>query len=326
MHEINSDMYSQITSPKLGLGWFSKSWVKFNSGKYSGQNVLIKVPLSDRPAKQYFVFSKNPDLKFQQDEINALLAEIICKKGDPTGECAEYFLAIEDGKKYICTPSFIGADEELISGKDLVPTVHQKLSRVNPKDALIVSRDLKLDLLRRRIPKLEAENCEQQFLKDAFKLAYLGMFDPNHSNWGILYKGIGKARYAPMFDLDFGLNIPFEYGENIAAERKKITSDYMEELLSGNYLKNYIEVLSNANPWFNDFLVNFYNGVKDLDIRKELLEQKGIDIDESTLQHYANFLNIQNTVIKDYVLTQSREQNVLNRSDENITDGDNIDR
>ena len=96
LYELNSDMYSQIVDPNLKLGYFSKTWVLFKSGKYHGKNVLLKVPLSNRTRKDAFKFLKSKTLNIQLDELNCLVAEIISLAGDPNGECAEYFLAKEN--------------------------------------------------------------------------------------------------------------------------------------------------------------------------------------------------------------------------------------
>lgn len=303
LYELNPDMYSQIIDPNLKLGYFSKTWILFKSGKYHGKNVLIKVPLSNRTRKDAFKFKKSKTLNIQLDELNCLVAEIISLAGDPNGECAEYFLAKEDDDVYICTPSFIKNGEELISGKDLPPEEHKKFSRVNPDEALVIAKDLEINLKRRRLAKNIIEKCKIQALKDCFKLAYLGMFDPNNSNWGILYDGAERsARYAPLYDLDLCLNIPFSYEENITPERREKTSKYMEELLSGEYIRRYIEIFSSTNSWFDEFVLSFYQGVSNLDFKRELLDRKGISIEEEALSHYQEFLMIQNNAIREYLI------------------------
>lgn len=303
LYELNPDMYSQIVDPNLKLGYFSKTWVLFKRGKYQGKNVLIKEPLSNRTRKDAFRFLKSKTLNIQLDELNCLVAEIISLAGDPNGKCAEYFLAKENDDVYICTPSFIKDGEELISGKDLLPEEHRTLSRVNPDEALTIAEDLETNLMRRKLGKDITEKCKIQALKDSFKLAYLGMFDPNNSNWGILYDGAERnVRYAPLYDLDLCLNIPFIYEEDITQERRETTSKYMEELLSGEYIRRYIDIFSSENSWFDEFLFDFYQGVSNLDIKRELLERKGISIDEEALRHYQKFLTIQNNVIQEHLV------------------------
>ena len=49
-----------------------------------------------------------------------------------------------------------------------------------------------------------------------------------------------KTGVTAIYDLDLGLNVPFEYKDNIDPEFKKSHEDYIKTLYAPNYLAKYI--------------------------------------------------------------------------------------
>lgn len=300
MYEINDEMFEKIDDENNGH--FSVGWVRFKEGSieiFEGKNVLIKFVPGYQPDEKYVFFPINPNFNIQLSAINSLVAEIVSQVGDKKGSTANYFLVKKGDRVFICTPSFKSKDEDLIEGKDILKPEHKNLTRANPYDVLVMKEDLRNALELRKIPSNQIEEIINQFIKDCFKCAYMGMWDKNNANWGILYKGIARARIAPLYDLDIGFNIPIEYGERLAEWLKKYFDCYKTKLMSGEYIKEYTSVIHNSGkfPWFINWVKEWIDNLSNIDLEQLLKEKKGIDIQPEQLQHYRSFFESQNKAI-----------------------------
>ena len=305
MIEIDESMYEPIESTNLGV--FSRGWVRFNKGLFQGKTTLIKNVGKYKGSRTVdFVNVGNYEIPFIA--LNPLIAESLSKLGDPKGEVAEYYLVKQNGELLICSPSFIDDTEELIEGTDILKHEHQRLSRLNPEDVIIMVSDIIEQQRKRKVPQEVIDENIKQFLKDCFKNAYMEMIDSHNSNFGMLYAGIGRARTAPIYDLDVGLNVPFEYIPDIDPLIKNVISGNKAMMSSDDFLPNYIATIGKKYTWFDSWVKGFINNLRDIDLGRILLEEKQVEIGPEQIKHYMDFIKSKNAIIDKYFLRVSGQR------------------
>ena len=299
MYEFNIFSYDNVENNKKGN--FSIGWVKFNNGLFDGRETLLKNIAGEDPEKSSLIYPNDENFDIPYIALNPLVSEIICNTGDKETKAAEYYLAKQDGKLLVCSPSFKKPGEELINGNDLMKIGHRSLKRANPYDVLTIANDITEELTRRNIPKEEIRNIVIQYIKDSFKNAYLGIYDSNNDNFGVLLSKDGHARIAPIYDLDLGLNVPFKYKDNVDQEFKEKHEEYMKTLNNPNYLAKYISTMQKKFYWFEDWVEQFMQNTKHIDFKKQLSEQKDIDVPDEQIKHYTDFINERNGQLQKYL-------------------------
>lgn len=306
MIDIDESMYTPIGN--LQLGNFSREWVIFNNGLFGKRPTLIKYIGGNQKGSKGLEFLNDQNFNIPFIALNPLIAEIISKTGDPNAQVAEYFLARQNNEIFICSPSFKEDDEEIIEGSDLLKSQHQALRRINPEDVIIMVSDIIEQLQIRKIPNELIDKIVMQFLKDCFKNAYMEMFDPHNTNFGILYSGIGVARIAPLYDLDLGLNVPYIYSPDIESHVLEDIVNIMKKIKSPNFLPNYISTIGKKYTWFDCWVKGFVNNIRDIDLGKILLEEKQIELKPEQISHYMDFIKSQNAIIDQYFLRVSGQR------------------
>ena len=308
MLELDDISYDFIDNDNLGN--FSLGWVNFHNGLFDRRETLIKSIPGEDPNKSSLIYPNKENFDIPYIALNPLVSELICKTGDSEGEVAEYFLAKQRGRLLICTPSFKKTDETLINVNDLMKIGHKNLKMANPNDVLRLANDISEELIRRRVPKENIRNIIVQFLKDGFKKAYLGIFDPNNDNSCVLISKFGTARSGPLYDLDLGLNVPFEYKDNVDPEFKEFNENYLKTINSPDYLAKFVSTIQRKFPWFEDWVERFMQNTKHIDLKKQLSEKKGIDVPDEQIKHYTDFINERNGQLQKY-LYETRYENFL---------------
>lgn len=267
MIEIRNFSYNFTNNDNLGN--FSLGWVEFYrgmlDGKFDGKEVLIKTIPGENLNKSSLVYPNKENFEIPYIALNSLVSELICNVGDDETKAAEYFLAKQNERLLICTPSFKKQDEQLVDGNDLMKIGHKSLKRAYPNDVLILANDISEELMRRRVPREDIRNIIIQYIKDSFKNAYLGIYDPNNDNFGVLLSKSGHARIAPVYDLDLGLNVPFEYKDDVDPEFKEFHENYLKTINSPNYLAKYVSTVQKKFPWFEDWVERFMQKTKHID-------------------------------------------------------------
>ena len=306
MFEFNIFSYDNIESDKKGN--FSLGWVKFNTEPFKGKEVLLKNIPGEDPSKSSLIYPNKENFEIPYIALNSLVSELICNTGDDKAKAAEYYLAKQDGKLLICSPSFRKEDEELIEGNDRMKIGHRGLKRANPYDVLTIANDITEELTRKNIPKNEIRDIIVQYVRDSFKNAYLGIYDSNNDNFGVLLSRSGHARIAPIYDLDLGLNVPFEYKDDVDPEFKKSHEEYVKTLYAPNYLSKYISTMQQKFYWFEDWAEEFMQNLKHIDLKKQLSEEKGLDIPDEQVKHYTDFIDDRNGQLQKY-LYETRFEN-----------------
>lgn len=157
------------------------------------------------------------------------------------------------------------------------------------------------ELKRRGIPESQINEITMQFIKDCFKIAYMELYDDHNTNWGILYGGIGKARIAPLYDLDTGLNVPFEYKETMNPTFKSFFENYIKKIKDPNYITHYTSVIGKKHKWFEGWVGKFVNSIEKMDLNSLLSKQKGIKVPPEEIEHYTSFFKNRNSQIRNYL-------------------------
>ena len=273
-----------------------------------GKPTLIKYSADKVNDDKPIIFLNDDKFDIQFVALNPLIGEIICKKGEPSAKVAEYYLVKQDDEIYICSPSFKSESEELIEGVDILKPEHKYLRIAKPEDVLIMVSDIIENLIRRKVPQNQIDIIVDQFLKNCFKKAYIGIHDQNNENFGILYRGIGDASIAPLYDLDLGFNVPMEFNPNIDMKLKTILDSIINTLKSPNFLPNYISTIGKKYTWFDCWVKGFVNNIRDIDLGKILLEEKQIELKPEQISHYMDFIKSQNAIIDQYFLRVSGQR------------------
>ena len=310
---VDQRMYKPITG-FVQSGNYTRGWVQFGDEddvpqELRGKPVLIKYLPGSSKTIDKGIFDNITNDKIPIVAFNSIVATAISKYVDPEGTTAEYYLMQEDDEVYICSPSFILPGEQLIEGSDVLPHQQIKQRRQKPEHVFEMVETIKKQLTERKVPQEVCDKIVKQFVLDSFKIAYMGMWDVNNRNWGILYNGIGSARLAPMYDLDLGFGVK-------AYERdsgKRIAKFFTKDYISGKYIKGYVSELSSHFDWFGPFLSSFFDKMSRFNLAERINDIAGSDISTEQVEYYMRLLEVQNKSIEMF-LKEQKHRDGNNRS------------
>ncbi len=219
---------------------------------------------------------------------NSILLPCILKQFDLNH--ARYFLAIEKGKKFLLSPSFLKEGERLILGDDILG------------DAFLSSKenigiDEKLEKIKEYLQKKgasteEIQEVQLEHLKQIFAVKFLGVKNFHAGNWGLIENENGEVvRTCPFMDYESAC---------IEMKNEAIDEDIWENfVLDGKRgLEDFIKYYEKF-PEFKEFVQEAY---KHFSLRKALedsYEETHCEIDMECVYYYNDFFNQRMKCLRD---------------------------